>query len=187
MQRKLVQVWGSSRNFEIFSQFSFFNWLNKPLCMNIVVLNGCCFIHSKKLRKVFHKIRTLDSNQSLFRTWVVKAESKIQRQKQSQYSIQRNSRSINLFSIQECNCGICRIEGKLRSAVWTVYVTSQHLAKGLFIIAPCPAMTQTILQILQRFLEGTKCFFDILGSPTSFFHQHSVCVTLYTKTPCDPQ
>jgi hypothetical protein len=36
-------------------------------------------------------------------------------------SIQRNSRSINLFSIQECIFGIHRIQGKLRSIVWTVY------------------------------------------------------------------
>jgi hypothetical protein len=35
--------------------------------------------------------------------------------------IQSNRRSINLFSIQECIFGIRRIQGKLRSAVWTVY------------------------------------------------------------------
>jgi hypothetical protein len=36
-----------------------------------------------------------------------KAESKISRRNSS--SIQINSRSINVFSIQECNCGICRM------------------------------------------------------------------------------
>ncbi len=36
-------------------------------------------------------------------------------------SIQSSSRSINLFSIQECIFGIRRIQGKLRSTVWTVY------------------------------------------------------------------
>jgi hypothetical protein len=36
-------------------------------------------------------------------------------------SIQRNCRSINLFSIQECIFGIRRIQAKLRSIVWTVH------------------------------------------------------------------
>ncbi len=34
--------------------------------------------------------------------------------------IQSNHRSINLFSIQECIFGTRPIQGKLRSAVWTV-------------------------------------------------------------------
>jgi hypothetical protein len=34
--------------------------------------------------------------------------------------IQHNHLGINFFSIQECNCGIRPIRGKMRSTVWTV-------------------------------------------------------------------
>jgi hypothetical protein len=36
-------------------------------------------------------------------------------------SIQHYHSGINFFSIQECNCGIRPIRGKMRSTVWTVY------------------------------------------------------------------
>ncbi len=48
-----------------------------------------------------------------------------------------------MFYIQECNCGICRIEGKLRSAVWTVqdrpksYKIVLMLLCFVFVFEPC--------------------------------------------------
>ncbi len=46
--------------------------------------------------------------------------------------IQSNRRSINLFSIQECIFGIRRIQGNLRSAVWTVYI----MEYGMVVLGP---------------------------------------------------
>ncbi len=120
MQRKWVQVWGYSRHFKICSEFLFAIGLKKPLCMNSV--KCVCFIPTKKLRKFFHNI--------LISSLWIRSESpsepgqrkpRVKLCGRNSPSIQSDSRSINLFSIQECNCGICRIEGKLRSAVWTVH------------------------------------------------------------------
>jgi hypothetical protein len=36
-------------------------------------------------------------------------------------TIQHYHSGINFFSIQECNCGIRPIWGKMRSTVWTVF------------------------------------------------------------------
>ncbi len=44
---------------------------------------------------------------------------------------QHNRSGINFFSIQECNCGIRSIRGKMRSTVWTV---QKRLILGIFLI-----------------------------------------------------
>ncbi len=54
---------GGSLGILKFVRIRFCNWLNKP-CMNSV--KCVCFIPTKKQRKIFHNILTLDSNRVPF-------------------------------------------------------------------------------------------------------------------------
>jgi hypothetical protein len=84
------------------------------------IFKGIYFIHTKQERHFLFYLSS--SGFELGSLPNLSSELRVKLGGRNNPIIQSNLRRINLFSIQECIFGIRRIQGKLRSAVWTVCV-----------------------------------------------------------------
>jgi hypothetical protein len=84
----------------------------------MIIVKGIYFIHTKQERHFQFYLSSSGFEPGSLPN--LSSELRVKLGGRNNPIIQSNHRSINLFSIQKCIFGIRRIQGKLRSAVWTV-------------------------------------------------------------------